>query len=173
MTRLDLSGLRDLWYRIDDIFARLTEAGGSLSWDNAKNLTLVSCAGGTLNTVNLDNGLATDTEAAGDLTTSGTYGIKLKNINGSAIGTAIDLSNLLKGYFGRGLAKSNNKIYLVNGNGSQLGNQIDLPSTSGLASKTEAAYDISVWVDGGDIWVRLYDVDGNVLNSSHYPLPTS
>lgn len=83
MTRLDLSGLRDLWYRIDDIFARLTEAVGSISW-SSPTLSWTMASGGGGSSVDLSDGLATEAEAGHSLSISGRT-ITLKNVNGGTL----------------------------------------------------------------------------------------
>lgn len=91
MSRLDDWGLRELWYRIGDIFARRNEAGASLSFDGS-SLSLNSVSGGYLDSVNLDNGLATDSEAGHSLGIDGRT-ITLYNVNGSQVGRSVTVPN--------------------------------------------------------------------------------
>lgn len=92
MARLDLGGLRDLWYRIDDIFARLTEAAHSFTWSGT-TLTLNSAAGGALDSVDLNSGLASDAEAAHSLSLSNSS-LVLKSVSGATLST-VSLSTLI------------------------------------------------------------------------------
>lgn len=152
MTRLDLSGLRDLWYRIDDIFARLTEAVGSISW-NSPTLSWTMASGGSGGSVNLSNGLATDDEAAGSIGVNGTT-IYLYNVKG----TQIDYGNMESGV--RAIAQSE-------------ASSAASSAVSGLSSNAQTANSVSVWVDGGKLYVRLYNVNDQVLSTSSATLPTS
>lgn len=90
MARLDLGGLRDLWYRIDDIFARLTEAIGSISFSGT-TLSWNYASGASAGSVDLNNTFATDAELASraghSLGASGMT-IILYNGNGSQISSA-------------------------------------------------------------------------------------
>lgn len=103
MARLDLGGLRDLWYRIDDIFARLTEAAHSLSWDGT-TLTMNAAAGNQLSSVNLDSGLATDAQAAHSLSLAQSS-LVLKSVSGDTLST-VSLSTLLSQAVSSGIAGS-------------------------------------------------------------------
>lgn len=93
MSRLDDWGLREFWYRIGDIFARKTEAGGSLSWGGT-TLGLVSVAGGSLDSVDLNNGLASDAEAAHSLSNNGAT-LTLSSVNNTALST-VNLTNAIE-----------------------------------------------------------------------------
>lgn len=174
MARLDLGGLRDLWYRIDDIFARLTEAGGSFTW-SSPNLTLNSVAGGTLDTVNLGNGLAEDTEAAHSLEASG-FKLTLKSVAGTVLTNALDLTaqakTALNGYFARGLtwSSSTGKLTLDAGDGTDLDSvTISIPSTSGLADeawvKRSFISSAGISASGNTFTITFYDGDGNYQDS--------
>lgn len=66
MSYLDEIGLGQLWQRVDDIFARLTEAVGSMSFSDGV-LTLFSCANDSLDSENLDNYFASHDEAVNHL----------------------------------------------------------------------------------------------------------
>lgn len=61
MAYLDSRGLGDLWERIGAIFARLTQAAGSLSLSGT-SLILTSVSGGQLSSVDLNTTFATDQE---------------------------------------------------------------------------------------------------------------
>ena len=93
MSHIDDWGMRDFWYRIGDIFARKTEAGGSLSWDGS-NLSLNSVDGGTLDTEDLSDGLAKESEAAHTLSLSSST-LTLKAVNGATLAT-INLESIIR-----------------------------------------------------------------------------
>lgn len=88
--RLDLGGMRDLWYRIDDIFTRLTEAIGSISFSGT-TLSWNYASGASAGSVDLNSTFATDAELASkaghSLGASGMT-IILYNGNGSQISSA-------------------------------------------------------------------------------------
>lgn len=90
MARLDLGGLRDLWYRIDDIFARLTEAAGSIALSGT-SLVLSAVSGGTLSTIDLDGTFATDAEAGHSLALDANT-LRLRNVGGTNL-SSINLAN--------------------------------------------------------------------------------
>lgn len=174
MARLDLGGLRDLWYRIDDIFARLTEAGGSFTW-SSPSLTLNSVAGGTLDTVNLGNGLAEDSEAAHSLEASG-FKLTLRSVTGAALTSALDLTaqakTALNNYFGRKLSwtSSTGKLALQGNDGTELDSvTISVPSTSGLADESWVRRSFmasaGISVSGRTFTITFYDGDGNYQDS--------
>ncbi len=94
MAWLDDIGLGQLWDRISSVFARKTEAGGSLGWDGS-NLTLNSVAGGSLGSVDLNNGLATDSQAGHSLGKNGTT-ITLTAVDNTPL-TGVDISSMLSG----------------------------------------------------------------------------
>lgn len=142
MSHIDDWGMRDFWYRIGDIFARRTEAGGSLSWNGSSSLTLRSVEGGDLTTVDLNNGMATDNEAKYTLTKDGAK-ITLSNAAGT-VSVQIDLSTAINeaisqgtsGFitqneadkrYARGLILSGKTLQLKNEEGGQIGNQVTLP----------------------------------------------
>lgn len=171
MARLDLGGLRDLWYRIDDIFARLTEAGASFTW-SSPNLTLNSAAGGTLDTVNLGNGLAEDSEAAHSLEASG-FKLTLRSVTGAVLTSALDLTaqakTALNNYFGRKLSwtSSTGKLALQGNDGTELDSvTINVPSTRGLADadwvKRNFVSSAGISVSGNTFTITFYDGNGDV-----------
>lgn len=140
MARLDLGGLRDLWYRIDDIFARLTEAAHSLSW-NGTTLTLNAAAGNQLSSVNLDSGLASDAEAAHSVSLSDSS-LVLKSVSGATLST-VSLSTLINDAvssgtsglmhtstandrFGHSLRLSGKRLSLISYDGTEI-SHVDLP----------------------------------------------
>ena len=90
MTRLDLSGLRDLWYRIDDIFARLSEAIGSITFSGT-TLSWYLANGAFSNSIDLDTVFAKDTEALGSAGSDGLI-IYFYNVNGTQV-DYVNLSN--------------------------------------------------------------------------------
>lgn len=140
MARLDLGGLRDLWYRIDDIFARLTEAGRSFSWSGT-TLTLNSAAGGALDSVDLNSGLASDAEAAHSLSLSNSS-LVLKSVSGATLST-VSLSTLINNAvssgtsglmhtstandrFGHSLSLNGKRLALISYDGTEI-SHVDLP----------------------------------------------
>ena len=70
MARLDLGGMRELWYRIDDIFCRLSEAIGSISFSGT-TLSWSRANGDEAGSVNLDNVFVTNAQAAHSLRLNG------------------------------------------------------------------------------------------------------
>lgn len=92
MSHIDDWGMRDFWYRIGDIFARRTEAVGSLSW-NSPNLSYNNVDGGNLGSVDMSN-LATDSEAAHTLSLSSST-LTLKAVDGTTLAT-INLESIIR-----------------------------------------------------------------------------
>ena len=66
MSRLDTSGMRSLWYRIGDIFARKAHAVGSLSLV-VTTLNWLNIDGSALGNINLGNTFATRSQAGHSL----------------------------------------------------------------------------------------------------------
>ena len=161
MSRLDLSGLRDLWYRIDDIFARLSEAIGSISFSGT-TLSWSYANGASAGSVDLDQTFAKDTEAAGSMTSSG-YSIQLKSVSGSGLGSAIDLSTLLKAYFARGISVSGSTLKLENGNGSQL-DSVTLPAADFYATSDKS---------GDVVTLEFRTPGGNLITSVNFNVSDS
>lgn len=85
MARLDLGGLHDLWYRIDDIFCRLSEAIGSISFSGT-TLSWSRANGAAAGSVNLDNVFATDAQAAHSLRLNG-KSLSLVSCDGTILST--------------------------------------------------------------------------------------
>lgn len=73
MSYLDTRGLNDLWDRIGAVFARLTQAAGSLALSGT-SLILTSCSGAQLSSVDLNGTFATDQEVQNAIS-SGTSGM--------------------------------------------------------------------------------------------------
>ena len=92
MARLDLGGLRDLWYRIDDIFCRLSEAIGSISFSGT-TLSWSRANGAAAGSVNLDSVFATDAQAAHGLSLSNSS-LVLRSVSGATLST-VSLSTLI------------------------------------------------------------------------------
>ena len=144
MSHIDDWGMRDFWYRIGDIFARKTEAGGSLSWDGT-HLSLNSVAdGGTLDTEDLSDGLAKESEAAHTLTLDLANSVLiLKSVDNQELARvslqqliqdAVDsgtsglaTESFVKQNYGNHLTLTGNTLRLINGNNVQLGEAITLP----------------------------------------------
>lgn len=70
MARLDLGGLHDLWYRIDDIFCRLSEAIGSISFSGT-TLSWRHANGSSAGSADLGATFATRNQAGSSLRLSG------------------------------------------------------------------------------------------------------
>lgn len=106
MAYLDTRGLNDLWARIGAVFARLTQAAGSLALSGT-SLILTSCAGGQLSSVDLNGTFATDQEVQQAIQ-NGTQGMLTR--------TAAD------GRYARGLTyiESTKQLTLRDGNGNAL-----------------------------------------------------
>ena len=85
MARLDLGGLHDLWYRIDDIFCRLSEAIGSISFSGT-TLSWRRADGAVAGSVNLDNVFATNAQAAHSLRLNG-KSLSLVSCDGTILST--------------------------------------------------------------------------------------
>lgn len=87
MSRLDFTGLKDFWYRIGDIFARRSDAIGSISFDGSSGaLSWSKVDGSGSHTANLDGVFAKDTEAGNSLGISGRT-ITLSAVNGASLGS--------------------------------------------------------------------------------------
>lgn len=109
MSWLDDIGLGQLWDRISAIFARKTEAGGSLGW-NGTTLTLYAVAGNTLDSENLDSGLATDAQAAHSLSLSNSS-LVLTSVSGTTLAT-VSLADLINSAVSDGVGSLNYGRYL-------------------------------------------------------------
>lgn len=113
MAWLDDIGLGQLWDRISSVFARKTEAGGSLGWDGS-TITLYSVAGGALDSENLDNGLATDGQAAHTLSLENSS-LVLKSVSGVTLST-VSLATLINEAVSSGVGSINYGRHLdING----------------------------------------------------------
>ena len=129
---LDEIGLRQLADHINAFFARKTEAGGSFGW-NGTTLTLYAVAGNTLDSANLDSGLATDTQAAHSLSLSDSS-LVLKAVDGTTLSTvslATLISNAVSGgvgalNYGAALHVSGHTLYLRDQHGNNL-DSVTLP----------------------------------------------
>lgn len=109
MSWLDDIGLSQLADSISAYFARKTQAGGSFSWDGA-NLSLIAVAGNTLDTANLDSGLATDAQAAHSLSLSNSS-LVLTSVSGATLAT-VSLADLISGAVSEGVGSLNYGRYL-------------------------------------------------------------
>ena len=93
MSWLDDIGLGQLWDRISAIFARKTEAVGSLSYNSGtRMLSWIAVAGNTLDSLSLGT-LAKTSEAIGSLTINGSV-ITMWGVDGSNKGT-IDIGSAI------------------------------------------------------------------------------
>lgn len=109
MSYLDNVGLQSLWGRTGEVFARKTEAAGSMSLSGT-TLYLVAVSGGTLTSINLGSTFATDQELA-----------NVKSELQSAISSATSGSmsaSTANGRFGNSLGKSGDTLMLYNYNGT-------------------------------------------------------
>lgn len=144
MARLDLGGLRDLWYRIDDIFCRLSEAIGSISFSGT-TLSWSRANGAAAGSVNLDGVFATDAQAAHSLSLSNSS-LVLKSVSGATLST-VSLSTLINNAvssgvssgtsglmhtstandrFGRSLSLKGKRLALISYDGTEI-SHVDLP----------------------------------------------
>ena len=105
MSYLSHNGLTKLWNKVDAVFARLTEAAHSLSWSGT-NLTLKSCTGSSLSTVDLRDGLASDSEAGHTLSITGRT-ITLNSVSGTALSSVSVPEQSLSGYATQDWVKQN------------------------------------------------------------------
>ena len=157
MTRLDLSGLRDLWYRIDDIFCRLTEAIGSITFSGT-TLSWSYASGASAGSVDLDQTFAKDTEAAGSIVTSGDHSLQLKSVSGSSLGSSVDVYSLLSDDFATGLSTSGSTLYLDNAGGSHLDN-VTLPAADFYATSDKS---------GNVVTIEFRTPGGNLITSVNF-----
>lgn len=102
MAYLDDNGLQSLWNQVDSIFARLTEAGASISLSGT-SLVLTSAAGTQLSSIDLNGTFVTEQELQ-------------QAISGATSGTISE--NTANGRFGNSLSLSGNQLKLVNYNGT-------------------------------------------------------
>ena len=102
MAYLDETRLLELWDQVDSVFARLTEAGASISLSGT-NLVLTSAAGTQLSSIDLNGTFVTEQE--------------LQQAIGGATSGMISESTA-NGRFGHSLSLSGNQLKLVNYNGT-------------------------------------------------------
>jgi hypothetical protein len=118
MSYMDEPGMNAFWDQIDNVFARLSEAVGSARLDNGTTLVLLAVNGNTLQSINLSDGLAADSEAAG----------KFEFVNGILIIKAVDDTPLKQIDFDARYARSlsydssTKVLSLKNGNGVTIPN---------------------------------------------------
>lgn len=127
MSYLDEVGLGQLWGRIDAVFARLTEAGGSLSFANGV-LSLISISGNnTLDSENLDDRYPTKDQAAASLEVSnGRLYIKDVKCNHNDPEGGIDLARASGAALSLGI--SGKRLYLKDKDGHEIQNSsVTLP----------------------------------------------
>ena len=175
MAYLDETALGELWARIGETFARLTQAIGRVV---KQDTTLyIYKANGTLDaSYNLDDGLATDAQAAAadGLTMSGTS-LKLANCDG-AQKSNVDLATNLDPRYGGTLAISGQSLSLKAKNGTNL-NSVTLPTTD-----TQPIYDhikrycassVQVQASGTTVTVTLYNGENHVLDYDSATITTT
>lgn len=85
MSRLDTSGMRSLWYRIGDIFARKAHAVGSLSLVGTA-LNWLNIDGSALGNIDLGGTFATRLQAGHSLSITGRT-ITLYSVNNTSLGS--------------------------------------------------------------------------------------
>lgn len=123
MSYLNGQGLNALWSQIDEVFARLSEAGHNIALADT-TITLYAVDGTALASINLNSKFPTTSQAAGSLSLSGNT-LSLLAVDGSSRGS-VDLSSTgggiaastANGRFGNSLNKSGNTLQLLNYNGS-------------------------------------------------------
>lgn len=127
MARLDLGGLRDLWYRIDDIFARLSEALGSISFGGT-TLSWRRANGAAAGSVNLGATFATRNQAGSRLGISGRT-ITLYDVDGGSNGSVTVPETSTSGLmhtstanarFGHSLRLNGKRLSLISSDGTVL-----------------------------------------------------
>lgn len=127
MARLDLGGLRDLWYRIDDIFARISEALGSISFSGT-TLSWNHVNGSSAGSADLGATFATRNQAGSRLGISGRT-ITLYDVNGGSNGSVTVPETSTSGLmhtstandrFGHSLYLNGKKLSLVSYDGTIL-----------------------------------------------------
>lgn len=112
MARLDLGGLRELWYRIDDVFCRLSEALGSISF-RGTTLSWRHANGSSAGSADLGATFATRSQAGSRLGISGRT-ITLYNVNGG-YNDSVTVPN-----FGRSLRLSGKRLSLIGYDGTEI-----------------------------------------------------
>ena len=116
MAYLDEQRLLELWGRIDDCFARIGEAGGSIGLSGT-TLTLYSAAGGALSSVDLGSAFPTSQEVTNQITSA---------VSGATSG--LISASTANGRFGNSLTISGNVLYLINYNGTAIAS-VTLPTS--------------------------------------------
>lgn len=163
MARLDLGGLRDLWYRIDDIFARLTEAIGSISFSGT-TLSWSYASGGSAGSVDLNNTFATDAEAGHSLSFNQNNGnVTLNNVNGGNLNSVdLDTRYATRGQAGNKLGIDGRVItlYDVNGNSNGSVTVPAGPDVSGFVGRGSVFSSASASRSGDTVTITFYDANG-------------
>lgn len=129
MSYLDEIGLGQLWQRVDDVFARLTEAAHSMSFSDGV-LTLFSCTDEELDSENLDSHFANHDEAVRNLGVSNGR-LYAYDCNGNQNGNSINLksaSGVSDINYAWSLGIDGKKLYLKDKDGNEIsGSSITLP----------------------------------------------
>lgn len=179
MARLDLGGLRDLWYRIDDIFARLTEAAGSIALSGT-SLVLSAVSGGTLSTVDLNGTFATDAEAGHSLSWN-SPNLTLNSVNGGSLGSVnLNTGLATDAEAAHALSLSNSSLVLKSVSGQTL-STVSLETlidnavssgTSGLlhVSTADALYGRALSWNSTTKTLSLISRDGTTISSVILPV---
>lgn len=132
MSYLNGHGLNSLWAQIDDVFARLSEAGHNIALADT-TITLYAVDGTALASIDLNSKFPTKTQAAGSLSMSGSS-ITLKAVDGTQL-SSVDIGNAISSATsgfpstqntGRSLNLSGKRLELLNAGGGVL-SYVNLP----------------------------------------------
>lgn len=165
--RLDWEGVKIIAYEIAKAFASKAEAAGSMALSGT-SLNLRSVDGSTeLSSVNLDDGFATDTEAAAaNGLTSDNFTLKLKSCDGtvqSEVPLTSQAQTALDGRYGANLSITGRTIHMKSKSGNDIGDGVTVPETdiSGKADRSDAISSVTVRSQGNTVIIEFWDVDGN------------
>lgn len=173
MAFLDETALGELWARIGQVFARLTQAVGDVVYEDT--VLKVYKADGTLDaSYSLDDGLATDVEAASaeGLSRDGMT-LKLQSVDGSK-SSSVSLSDALDSRYGADLSMNGRTLSLKSKSGADL-RSVTIPDTdiSGKMDTTTAntRFIASAGIKReGDMYViSFYDGNNDFKNSVSWP----
>lgn len=177
MAYLDETALGELWARIGEVFARKTEALGSIILSGT-SLISKYVSGETADTIDLDATFATDTEAAAasGLSSNGTS-LTLSDCDGTQK-SSVNLATMLDSRYGGSLSISGQTLTLKAKDGTSL-NSVTLPTTDTAPIydyvKRHYAASVNVQANGSTVTVTLYDGEGHVLDydSATITIPTT
>lgn len=174
MSRLDLGGLKDLWYRIDDVFARRAAAAGALVL-NGTSIILSTISGAVLATIDLGSVFATRGQAGSTLSWS-SPNLTLNDVDGSSQGS-VNLGNGLAtdAEAGHSLSISDRTITLKNVSGNTL-NSVTVPNQdlSGYATlewvKQNFFASAGISLSGDTFTITFYDFNGDYEDSVSFTI---